>query len=228
MNLVGLDIETTGTNYNAGHRLIQIGIAFKDGTKLKEDVQPVGKLTIDPEALDVNGFTLQRIAKARRSDEVDRRLSEQLADLGWTEGSLTPVGWNVGDFDLGFIRHELPLTAEFFSYRVVDLTGIAILHELRTGQNFRKLKARLAEEAVEILGRDERHDALYDAEAALLVLNSLVRFDWVIENSKTVDKAPDLIDTVRQNGGFTQQEGDTLTARDKSGHPLFTIRLESR
>lgn len=167
MILAGLDIETTGTDYNKGHRLIQIGIAFRDGLKIAYDVQPTGDIMIQQEAMDVNRFTLERIGSAPFTARVDDAISNKLANTGLKEGDITPVGWNVGGFDMGFVKRELPKTAAFFSYRTLDLTGVAIIYELTTGKPYKDLKQELHQKIVERLGRDKRHDALYDAEAAL-------------------------------------------------------------
>lgn len=167
MILIGLDIETTGTDVNKHHRLIQIGIASKDGLRISYDVLPKGDMFIQQEALGINGFTLSRIGNANIGSAVDNAISAELSFLGYKENSLTPVGWNVGGFDMTFIKKELPKTASFFTYRTLDLTALAIMYELKTGKSYRDLKDIFHAKIAEKLGRNERHDALYDAEAAL-------------------------------------------------------------
>jgi oligoribonuclease (3'-5' exoribonuclease) len=171
MILAGLDIETTGVDINAGHRLIQIGIAFQDGLHFVADVLPSGDMAISAEALNINRFTLERIGKASPAKHVDETIANQLREKGYKENSVTPVGWNVGGFDMCFIKRELPKIASFFTYRTLDLTGVAIMHELRTGKSYRDLKDAFHAKIVEKLGRNERHDALYDAEAALIAID---------------------------------------------------------
>lgn len=171
MQLVGLDIETTGVDINRYHRLIQIGIAFSDpANDLVRDVRPVGDMMIQQDALNVNHFTLDRIGQAQPQHVVDDQLGAELARRGYKRGELTPVGWNVGGFDITFIKKELPRVASFFSYRTLDLTGVAMMHELRTGKGYRDTKDEFHKRIVERLGRDERHDALYDAQAALVAV----------------------------------------------------------
>ena len=171
MILAGLDIETTGTDPNKYHRLIQIGIAVKDGPTLKLDIRPDGPLMIEPEALAINGFTLTRIDQGVDRRYADRYIASFLKQKGFKPNSLTPVGWNVGGFDLVFVKRELPRTAEFFAYRALDLTGLAIMYELKTGKSYQGLKEEFNKKIAEMLGRDEQHDALYDAEAALLAID---------------------------------------------------------
>lgn len=178
MIFAGLDIETTGVDINKGHRLIQIGVAFEGGPKIAYDVRPTGDLTISAEALEVNNFTLKRIGEAEPTHIVDDRLSADLRKAGYKLGSITPVGWNVGGFDMCFVKKELPKSAEFFSYRTLDLTGIAMMYELRTGKGYRDLKDEFAAKTKAVLGRDERHDALYDAEAALVVMKLFKELKW--------------------------------------------------
>lgn len=170
MKLAGLDIETTGTDPYQNHRLIQIGIVLPNGYKTSHDVQPTGSVNIDEEAMKINGFTLKRLAEAMPTWSVDHTLSSELDNEGYKPGELTPVGFNVGGFDMVFVKKELPKTAKFFSYRTLDLTGVAMMLELRTGKSYRELKEEFHKKIAEKLGRDERHDALYDAEAALVAV----------------------------------------------------------
>lgn len=171
LTLVGVDIETTGLDPSANHRLIQIGIVLPGGTKICYDVKPYGYMNFTKKALEVNGFTMERIEKGTPQADVDTIISTQLRKQGWTDADLTPVGFNVGAFDMRFIHKELPKTARFFSHRVLDLTGVAIMHELRTGHSYRDLKDEMHAKVVERLGRDQRHDALYDAEAAMVIVD---------------------------------------------------------
>jgi len=171
MIFAGLDIETTGTDPNRNHRLIQIGIVFPDRPeKIAHDVLPIGDINIQAEAMAINHFTLARIGAAQPQTDVDNQIEALLTFYGYKENSITPVGWNVGGFDMGFVKKELPKTAAFFSYRTLDLTALAIMHELRSGYPYRDLKVKFAALIAQQLGRDERHDALYDAEAALVAM----------------------------------------------------------
>ena len=175
MNLTGLDIETTGVDLNKHHRLIQIGIVTMAGVhSFCYDVCPIGDMMIDAEAMAVNGFTLNRIAQAMHGPIVDSTLSAAIAALGVREGELTAVGWNVGGFDIAFIKKELPKTAAFFSHRALDLTGVAMVNEMKTGKPWRALKAEIHKFVADYLCEDKRHDALYDAKAALLAVDYLV------------------------------------------------------
>jgi len=169
MILAGVDIETTGLDPDKHHRIIQIGIAT-DTHAFWRDIQPEGPIMIDPRALAVNKFTLTRIGKADHTSVVDRSLDKLLSSAGFKRGDLTPVGWNVGGFDMQFINKELPLTAKYFHYRCVDLTALAIFYEVKTGKSYKDLKEDLKKKVVSIFGSDNEHDALWDAQAALVAL----------------------------------------------------------
>jgi oligoribonuclease (3'-5' exoribonuclease) len=178
VKFAGLDIETTGVDASI-HRLIQLGIAVDDLT-INIDVNP-GECVVDPQALEVNKFTPERIAKGITTAEADDFVATELELAGYTHNALTPVGWNVGGFDMVFLKREFPKTARYFAYRTLDLTGVAIMHELRTGKPYRDLKTELAAAVATILGRDQRHDALYDAQAALEAMRLLALMDGAQE-----------------------------------------------
>lgn len=170
MTFVGLDIETTGLSRAQNHRLIQIGWALADDDFSGSDVYPEGSLNIDAESMAINGFTLERIAAAALGSSVDRNIANQ--QLNFHGGELAvAVGWNVGSFDLPFIRADLPLTAAQFSHRCVDLTGICIMDAHRRGiENYRDLKQDWQNAAEKALGGNGKwHDAIWDARAALKV-----------------------------------------------------------
>jgi len=183
MILAGVDIETTGLDLNANHRLIQIGICVKDTETgqvncYTKDVKPIGDMQIQARALEINKFDLQRIGSAHAGPLVDGGLATELKWDGYTPHSLIPVGWNIGLFDLPFIRHELPAVARLFKFnssesspRLIDLTALGLLYEYKTGTPYAEVKTRIKEHCIKTLGRDQEHDALYDAQAALVALD---------------------------------------------------------
>lgn len=171
MKIAGLDLETTGIDPTAGHRIIQIGIAFPDKTVTGYDILPEGDINISAEALGVNHFTLERIGRATKQSHVDAVLADELKSRGYTPGSIHAIGWNVGSFDLNFVRMELPKIAGYFSHRCIDLTGIAMLKAVIDGGNYRDLKEQYHSLAAQALSEEhpQWHDAVWDARAALKV-----------------------------------------------------------
>ena len=169
--IAGVDIETTGLYWNKNHRLIQIAVVFPGKDAYFSDVAPEGEVVVEPEAMQVNGLSLETVMKGPPQSKVDDLLCKFLQKISSEAESIIPVGWNVGSFDLGFIQNELPRSAMFFSRRVIDLTSLGRFYELKTGKPYRELKTEMHAKAVSVLGRDERHNALYDAQAALIHLD---------------------------------------------------------
>jgi DNA polymerase III epsilon subunit-like protein len=179
---VGLDIEATGTELEKGHRTCQIGIAFGVLDSLTHDVswpRDVFACACDPEALKINGFTEERIHHGRAvSVAVDSYVSNWLGTtkgLGDPHRQLIGVGWNIASFDLPFIRRDLPKTAAYFHYRTVDLNALCFALGGRDGHNWEWWKKEAKKRAAEMLGREQWHDAGFDAVA------SLVAFWWLRE-----------------------------------------------
>lgn len=183
MTYIGIDIETTGLNPAQGHRLIQIGLYMggQMAFKIVKDVLPIGSMTIDQSALNVNGFNLARIGAGTPNDEIDYDLYNQLHGIyKFNEGDIIAVGWNVGSFDMDFIKKEMPKFATLFSHRCCDLSGAAMLISDALGWgNWRDLKAHVQSEVEkEMAGGapSKWHDAGWDAEAAYKAMPILKRF----------------------------------------------------
>lgn len=183
MLLAGLDIETTGLYSDRNHKIIQVGLAIRraDVDKIDKytmDVCPVGDLLISSRSLEINKFTLDRIGVADTTTTVDAWFDRQLRKDGYKHDTLIPVGWNVIGFDGVFIQKEMPLLAKYFTFandthstRAIDLTSLGLLVEYKTGTPYSEIKRALREQAAVKLGRNNEHDALYDAEAALMDLD---------------------------------------------------------
>jgi DNA polymerase III epsilon subunit-like protein len=189
MLLAGLDIETTGLEPAQGHRLIQIGIYTLDtitgvSHTYSSDVQPVGKIRYDPEALKVNKFTKRRVENAPQQYSVDTILWQDMLRDGYQHDSLIPVGWNVISFDLMFIARELPLLKNMFRYgnpehsnEAIDLNGLALYYSFKLGMDYKQLKREIKDRAAGLLGEQNEHDALYDAHAAIAALTVFRGFE---------------------------------------------------
>ena len=86
-------------------------------------------------------------------------------------GNRKLVGWNVGSFDVPFVRKHLPGVASVLSYQSADLNAACFIISEAQGISYKGLKARAKEYAAEMAlkdGLDEAwHDAGYDALASL-------------------------------------------------------------
>lgn len=183
MILASVDLETTGLDPDKGCKLIQVGLVIKNPNsdkldKYVMDVQPVGDIFIESRALGVNKFTLLRIAQADVTSTVDAWFDTQLRKDGYKHDTLIPVGWNVIAFDREFLRREMPLLYKYFQFaspthstRAIDLTSLGLLAEYKTGIPYSDIKVAMKNYTRDVLGRENEHDALYDAEAALVALD---------------------------------------------------------
>ena len=127
----------------------------------------------------VHGIPREAIVAAPRAPEVDERLYEWCLRHGGRvdKRKLVTVGWNVGAFDLPFVRQALPKTFTLLSRRSADLNAICFalggavtIGGSRPGwTGFRRMSKRHAEQALTKLGIEPAwHDAGYDALAGLL------------------------------------------------------------
>ena len=180
---VALDGEMSGTTPR--HQLIQIGVAVTPQQVFVSDIG-CGCPLLDPDAMAVNGFTKERVLSGPRAQSrdpdgegVDDQLYRWLVNLGAEERRCIPVGWNVGSFDMPFVRRTLPRTATLFGYRAVDLNSACFTLAGCFGQVLRKqepgwagwkrMSKRYAERRLAEMGYTATwHDAGYDAQAALL------------------------------------------------------------
>lgn len=197
LRFVSLDGEMTGSGSrepsvvaHKEYQLIQIGLATMEMGKrpdpvvlrpetLKMYVSDIGYDTwnAQPQAMEVNKFTPERIRAGPMPGQVDLEANVWLnVHLGEGKRDLHAVGWNVGSFDLMFIREYLPLLGDRFSYRSVDLNSI-LYSVADTEDDYKRLKGAAksgAEVALRNMGVESAwHDAGYDAAAALMAFKIL-------------------------------------------------------
>lgn len=143
-------------------------------------------LAWDPQAAEVHKIPKSRVEAAPRSFDVDAELYEFLLTVGGAKGQriLIPVGWNVGSFDMPFVRDCLPRSASLISRRYVDLNSVCFtLGGSKSWQVFKKASKEHASLCLSQDGYEPAwHDALYDAQAAMLSWAYLVdRCDGVAQ-----------------------------------------------
>jgi DNA polymerase III alpha subunit (gram-positive type) len=172
---IGIDGEMSGTDIEAGHKLIQIGLAKynEDGgvDKIGYLINP-GEMAWSMEAQEVHQFTKDHIDfHGMKPDYVDSQVS-QWANPSTHRRDFVMVGFNVGSFDRPFIKQTLPLTYGKFSRRSVDLNSV-IFSMADTNTQFERIKGRAKDYAIAKMEgmfegfSNRQHDAIYDAVMSL-------------------------------------------------------------
>lgn len=199
--IVGLDAEMTGNNLSKGHVICQIGVCL--GNEDDTFVSDVGWLpgyTWEQQALDVNGFTHDRILSADPHNQVDRALYNWLVANGATNKNVVPVGWGVSYFDMPFVREQLPITASLISRRPIELFAICQVmaaagcldQEGRPIRNAKTWKKKAKAAAIAGIINPQWHDAGFDAWA------SLNAYAYLIERLRPVGVVCGLLDAARR------------------------------
>ena len=186
--LIGLDGEMSDSEIDKGAVLIQIGICDDYGNTFESLIGHDPGWYKTEQASLVHNIPDEDIIAAPRPEEVDRRLRR------WLEARLSeagarhehtgirpfiPVGWNVGGFDMPFVRATLPESCGLISRRSLDLNALCFAFEEArvTYHGERKSFDGWKKLAIEYAGKqfvDARwHNALFDAQAAREAYNFL-------------------------------------------------------
>lgn len=180
--LIGLDGEMSDSDLDQGAVLIQIGVCDDYGNTFESLLGHDAGWYKTEQASAVHKIPDEDIIAAQRPNQVDARLhlwlQERLNDA-WVRGEnngirpFVPVGWNVGNFDMPFVRAFLPMSSRLISRRSLDLNSLCYAFEDSrvTYQGERLSFSRWKEKAMDyaggVLGDSNWHDALFDAQAAL-------------------------------------------------------------
>lgn len=195
---IGLDLETSGTDIDAGSVPIQVGVSVGSYSHMKSLIggwefnkQPSSAYpaTWDDRAALIHNIDPSLVGPDCDPEEwptvVDRKVVSfltRIANVGPREAVL--VGWNVGTFDFPFVRQFLPATAALCSYRFVDLNAVVFsmaeagrrrAYQPDQAIGAKAWKARAKKAAERMMGGEPKwHDAGYDATASLLEWSWLV------------------------------------------------------
>jgi DNA polymerase III epsilon subunit-like protein len=189
--LLGLDGEMSGSEIQEGHVLIQIGAAFSATERFSSLLgYPKDSYPSTEVAMNVHGFTPSQIERAPSPKEVDDLFYAWLTGALEKRGldtkvhRLIPVGFNVGGFDLPFIKKFLPRSYSLLSRRVVDLNAFLFSYADRRvpyqgatpkWSGWKRLAVAAAKKELRDAGvKESAHDAGYDALEALEVLKFLL------------------------------------------------------
>jgi DNA polymerase III epsilon subunit-like protein len=171
---IGIDGEMSGTDIDAGHELIQIGLAkYVDGkmTSTGYLINP-GPMLWSKQAEEVHQFSQEDIILYGLTPSfVDREVSAW-ANPTNQKRDFVMVGFNVGSFDRPFIKRTLPITYGKFSRRSVDLNSV-IFSMSDSNSDFESIKSDAKSYAFEKMDgmfsdfKNRQHDAEYDAVMSL-------------------------------------------------------------
>lgn len=137
LGLIGFDIETTGLDPDR-HGIISMGLY--EYTSLQYWTMNPGDVEYDPKALEVNGWTEEQARQnPNYSDEAialnvynqflaspDEMVDAYSHIPEEKKGKLHAVGFNVGSFDLVFLKKYYPKTAGLFHYRSLDINSLVL------------------------------------------------------------------------------------------------------
>jgi hypothetical protein len=152
-----------------GGKLIQIGLSTEDGYQVSMNMNP-GECQWSERAFEVHGITLESLQSAPLPDEVDSQVYDWLIAIGAdtnNRGKTIPVGFNVGAFDMPFVKDSLPKTYSLFSRRTVDLNALCFALDYKE-ENGMPVKAetwkkKAKEYAIKKIGTENQHDAGWDS-----------------------------------------------------------------
>ena len=163
MNLVFLDLETTGLN-PLKNGIVEIGAIFVDSGRETGEFQsltnPGAAVAYTPEAMQVHGLTMQQVNMAPGIGNVLRKFDGLCQD-----GALL-AGWNV-QFDVSFLRAAYTLYAIpwCFDYHVFDVWALFKQEQLK-GRITANMKLSMANlhEMYQLpgAGKPQKHRALDD------------------------------------------------------------------
>lgn len=179
----------TGTSLNDGAELLQIAavgplpVMSPSSLSIDSRAQQVYQSTVgitesahwSIEAESIHGITKEEALKGRNVDLVDVEFSNWLIGLGARSKQrlIVPVGFNVGSFDMKFIKRFLPKSFGLFTRRAVDLNGICFsmegleyYGEEKSADQWKQLAIQYGRYRLKLTGETkfaDAHDAEFDA-----------------------------------------------------------------
>jgi DNA polymerase III epsilon subunit-like protein len=183
VRFLGCDIETTGSDFTDRIKTINIGVYdLLTGDLFRSDIGwPEGSFDMVSEASAVHGITKERILSAPSALSVEMDLDRWLDAHGVGLKRGIAIGFNVGVFDMPFIRRDLPVAAARFSYRCIDLNAVcfALAESLDVSWMSVKEKAKKAARNQMVftgspVSQLKPHDGGWDAMEAALAYKFLV------------------------------------------------------
>ena len=173
------DLETSGLD-PARHCILQAAwIIERDGKILVErkiDVQPFAGADLCLPALDVNGFTLDRVRAGWYPEKFLYDLQQDLQSHVWGDEIIRPCGHNV-QFDVSFLlaaakRHNIHFIGQLDFTRMIDTVSILRFFDLcgKISLTNYKLETVCKHFNIPI----KAHDALEDVRAVRIILQKIM------------------------------------------------------
>lgn len=170
------DTETTGVNPNR-HSIIQLSGYIEKDDKIVDEfdfsIRPHPKAEIDPEAMAINGKTVEEIQKYPSMFQVFpvfKQILRDYVDPYSKEDKIILVGFNNRKFDDEFLRKLFELNSDqffnsFFSKASLDVSVLAMQYLLERYNYMPTFKLkRVAIELGLTIDKDRLHDSMYDVE----------------------------------------------------------------
>lgn len=196
INYIGLDIETSGIDLDSS--LLSIGVVDCDDLY---DIEKMlyyevlhKKLVCTPESFRVHKLDLKQMDTESpfrlELHDIDNLIFRHFCNYYGFNCRIAPAGFNVGTFDMAFVKKYLPTTAKMIGYRSCDLNSV-LFTRIETDNKFSKKKKAFKKEATEIFTEKvlptlqlkyhdvdmSAHNALFDAWVAAFIKNKLNSYD---------------------------------------------------
>jgi len=182
---LALDGEMSSPNFAEGGALIQIGAYGAINSSIIDDADNARKFESpisfenglwEETAESIHGISLRELDDAPTAEDVDDLFYGWLLSIGAKPNRrlITPVGMNVGAFDMLFVNKFLPRSAELFTRRCVDVNGVCFsmdgipyMGEPKSSAEWKSLSLEYGRKQWRIKFGDANelspHDALFDA-----------------------------------------------------------------
>ena len=180
--IIGLDIETSSNDTYLGE-IIQIGVAFKNNNEFQTieynlffDLTNWDDKNWSINAEEVHKITKESLALNKYTYDSTEKEIILLLDKTFGENSIIiPVGFNVGSFDLQFIKNKMPNLYNRLSYRSIDLNSLFLFNNLKNYDynEFISMKKNTKLDIIEDIKESKEHNASFDAKLAILILEKL-------------------------------------------------------
>lgn len=171
---VGVDIETTGLSDECA--IIELGLACASDGILHPMgwlVRPNRPFLVEPEAMGINGIDMGEVFEAAPPQDVETAALMWLDDMAGKYTTLIATGFNVGSFDMVFLKREMPRLAERFSYRCLELNSAIFAATGCSLLDFEQNRDSVMREMMRRRNERTPHRAASDAMDALMIVEIL-------------------------------------------------------